>query len=83
MVGSDIDGYTARFQELARLVPHMVTLESQRVNRYIRGWTFQEEGKCWKQKEVDQNKNRGRDDRNKRQRTGGNFAVTVPDQGQG
>ncbi|GJX07837.1 putative reverse transcriptase domain-containing protein [Tanacetum coccineum] len=37
MVGSDIDGYTARFHELARLVPHMVTLENQRVNRYIRG----------------------------------------------
>nr|GEX15371.1 hypothetical protein [Tanacetum cinerariifolium] len=37
MVGSDIDGYTARFHELARLVPHMVTLESQRVNCYIRG----------------------------------------------
>ncbi|GJT51624.1 hypothetical protein Tco_0977781 [Tanacetum coccineum] len=37
MVGSDIDGYTARFHELARLVPHMVTPESQRVNCYIRG----------------------------------------------
>ncbi|GJZ70321.1 putative reverse transcriptase domain-containing protein [Tanacetum coccineum] len=37
MVGLDIDGYTARFHELARLVPHMVTPESQRVNRYIRG----------------------------------------------
>ncbi|GJR89423.1 putative reverse transcriptase domain-containing protein, partial [Tanacetum coccineum] len=37
MVGSDIYGYTARFHELARLVPHMVTLENQRVNRYIRG----------------------------------------------
>nr|GEZ67549.1 hypothetical protein [Tanacetum cinerariifolium] len=37
MAGSDIDGYTARFHELARLVPHMVTLESQHVNRYIRG----------------------------------------------
>nr|GEW01077.1 putative reverse transcriptase domain-containing protein [Tanacetum cinerariifolium] len=37
MVGSDIDGYMARFHELARLVPHMVTPESQRVNRYIRG----------------------------------------------
>nr|GEX48821.1 hypothetical protein [Tanacetum cinerariifolium] len=37
MVGSDIDGYTARFHELARLVPHMVTTESQCVNRYIRG----------------------------------------------
>nr|GEX76902.1 hypothetical protein [Tanacetum cinerariifolium] len=29
MVRSDIDGYTARFHELARLVPHMVTPESQ------------------------------------------------------
>nr|GEX88369.1 reverse transcriptase domain-containing protein [Tanacetum cinerariifolium] len=37
MVGSDIDGYTARFHKLARLVPYMVTLESQRVNRYIQG----------------------------------------------
>nr|GEY99544.1 hypothetical protein [Tanacetum cinerariifolium] len=37
MVGSAIDGYTARFHELARLVPHMVTTESQRVNRYIQG----------------------------------------------
>ncbi|GJR28503.1 hypothetical protein Tco_1104735 [Tanacetum coccineum] len=31
----------------------------------------------------DQNKNRGRDDRNKRQRTGRNFALTAPKQGQG
>ncbi|GKB11832.1 putative reverse transcriptase domain-containing protein, partial [Tanacetum coccineum] len=37
MVGSDIDGYTTRFHKLARLVPHMVTPESQRVNHYIRG----------------------------------------------
>ncbi|GJT07158.1 hypothetical protein Tco_0841620 [Tanacetum coccineum] len=37
MVGLDIDGYTARFHELARLVPHMVTPENQHVNRYIRG----------------------------------------------
>nr|GEV61961.1 hypothetical protein [Tanacetum cinerariifolium] len=37
MVGSNIDGYTARFHELARLVPHIVTLENQCVNRYILG----------------------------------------------
>ncbi|GKC29656.1 putative reverse transcriptase domain-containing protein [Tanacetum coccineum] len=37
MVGSDIDGYTARFHELARLVPHMVSPKSQCVNRYIWG----------------------------------------------
>ncbi|GKD19776.1 hypothetical protein Tco_1208934 [Tanacetum coccineum] len=30
MVGSDIDGYTDRFHELARIVPNMVTPESQR-----------------------------------------------------
>ncbi|GKF06072.1 hypothetical protein Tco_0036740 [Tanacetum coccineum] len=37
MVGSDIDGYIARFHELARLVPYMVTQENQHVNRYIWG----------------------------------------------
>ncbi|GJU90412.1 putative reverse transcriptase domain-containing protein [Tanacetum coccineum] len=36
-----------------------------------------------KRRSNDQNKNRGSDDRNKRQRTGGNFALTVPEQGQG
>nr|GEV96460.1 transposon Ty3-G Gag-Pol polyprotein [Tanacetum cinerariifolium] len=37
MVGLDNDGYTARFHKLSRLVPYMVTLDCQRVNRYIRG----------------------------------------------
>nr|GEX85538.1 hypothetical protein [Tanacetum cinerariifolium] len=36
-----------------------------------------------KKRSNDQNKNRGRDDRNKKQRTGGNFALTVLEQGQG
>nr|GEU84908.1 hypothetical protein [Tanacetum cinerariifolium] len=36
-----------------------------------------------KKRSNDQNKNRGRDDRNKRQRTGSNFALTTPNQGQG
>ncbi|GJZ47551.1 reverse transcriptase domain-containing protein [Tanacetum coccineum] len=118
MVGSDIDGYTARFHELARLVPYMVTPESQRVNRYIRclapeikphvtasepatiqgamsmanrltidgikdGLFKKKENAGNKRRSNDQNKNRGRDDRNKRQRTRGNFALTVPEQGQG
>nr|GEX52499.1 hypothetical protein [Tanacetum cinerariifolium] len=118
MVGSDIDEYTARFHELARLVPHMVTLESQRINRYIQGLapeikehvtssqpaTIQgavsmanrlttdgikdeifkkKENAGNKKRSNDQNRNRGRDDRNKRQRTGSNFALTTPDQGQG
>nr|GEY55228.1 hypothetical protein [Tanacetum cinerariifolium] len=118
MIGSDIDRYTARFHELARLVPHMVTPESQRVNRYIRGLApeikahvtssqpatiqgavsmanrlttdgikdgiFKKKENVGKKKRLnDQNRNRGRDDRNKRQRTGSNFAMTTPDQGQG
>nr|GEW13959.1 putative reverse transcriptase domain-containing protein [Tanacetum cinerariifolium] len=37
MGGSDIDGYRARFHELARLVPLMDTPENQHVNCYIRG----------------------------------------------
>ncbi|GKF46904.1 hypothetical protein Tco_0136706 [Tanacetum coccineum] len=92
MVGSDINGYTARFHELARLVPHMVTHESQRVNRYIRGLApeIKAHDALFKKKENaenkrrsnDQNKNRGRGDRNKRQRTGKNFALTAPEQGQ-
>nr|GFC82773.1 hypothetical protein [Tanacetum cinerariifolium] len=36
-----------------------------------------------KKRSNDHNRNQGRDDRNKRQRTGSNFAMTNPDQGQG
>nr|GEX81734.1 putative reverse transcriptase domain-containing protein [Tanacetum cinerariifolium] len=36
-----------------------------------------------KRRSNDQNKNQGRDNRNKRQRTGRNFALTAPEQGQG
>ncbi|KAI3523729.1 hypothetical protein L1887_02080 [Cichorium endivia] len=37
MVGTDIDKYTIRFHELARLVPHLVTPEYNRIDRYIWG----------------------------------------------
>ncbi|GKA76094.1 hypothetical protein Tco_0782472 [Tanacetum coccineum] len=37
MVGSDVDKYTTRFHELAKLVPHMVPLEDKRIDRYIWG----------------------------------------------
>ncbi|GJS47584.1 putative reverse transcriptase domain-containing protein [Tanacetum coccineum] len=118
MVRSDIDGYTARFYELARLVPHMVTPDSQHVNRYIRGLApkiklhvtssepatiqgavsmanrlttdgikdglFKKKDNAGnKRRSNNQNRNRGRDERNKRQRTRGNFALIVPEQGQG
>ncbi|GJT17455.1 putative reverse transcriptase domain-containing protein [Tanacetum coccineum] len=37
MVGADHAGYTNRFYELAKLVPHLVTLEAKHVTRYING----------------------------------------------
>ncbi|GJS87408.1 hypothetical protein Tco_0770044 [Tanacetum coccineum] len=37
MVGADHAAYTDRFHELARLVPHMVTPENKRIERYIYG----------------------------------------------
>ncbi|GJR14138.1 putative reverse transcriptase domain-containing protein [Tanacetum coccineum] len=66
----------------------MVTLESQRVNHYIRGLVpeikaHKKENAGNKKRSNDQNKNRGRDNRNKRKRTGRNFALTAPEQGQG
>ncbi|GJV52979.1 reverse transcriptase domain-containing protein [Tanacetum coccineum] len=37
MVGAGHAAYTDRFQELARLVPHLVTPENKRIKRYIYG----------------------------------------------
>ncbi|GKF67317.1 reverse transcriptase domain-containing protein [Tanacetum coccineum] len=37
MVGADHAGYTDRFYELAKLVPHLVTPEAKRATRYING----------------------------------------------
>ncbi|GJY05858.1 putative reverse transcriptase domain-containing protein, partial [Tanacetum coccineum] len=37
MVGANHTGYTDRFHELAKLVPHLVTPESSRIKRYIAG----------------------------------------------
>ncbi|GKE08658.1 putative reverse transcriptase domain-containing protein, partial [Tanacetum coccineum] len=37
MVGANHTGYTDRFHELAKLVPHLVTHESSRIKRYIAG----------------------------------------------
>ncbi|KAJ9545153.1 hypothetical protein OSB04_024860 [Centaurea solstitialis] len=37
MKGSDINTYTTRFHELAKLVPHLVTPEQNRVDRYVWG----------------------------------------------
>nr|GEV09411.1 reverse transcriptase domain-containing protein [Tanacetum cinerariifolium] len=37
MVGANHGGYTDRFHELAKLVPHLVTPESSRIKRYMAG----------------------------------------------
>jgi hypothetical protein len=37
MKGSDILGYNDKFHETARLVPHLVTRETKRIQRYIWG----------------------------------------------
>ncbi|KAJ9544562.1 hypothetical protein OSB04_024269 [Centaurea solstitialis] len=37
MKGMDMDKYTARFHELAQVVPHMLTPEEKRIDRYIWG----------------------------------------------
>ncbi|KAJ9557339.1 hypothetical protein OSB04_011953 [Centaurea solstitialis] len=37
MKGSDVTTYTTRFHELAKLVPHLVTPEQNRVDRYVWG----------------------------------------------
>ncbi|KAK1423842.1 hypothetical protein QVD17_19151 [Tagetes erecta] len=39
MVGNELDKYTNRFNELSRLVPHLVTPETKRIGRYIWGLT--------------------------------------------
>nr|GEU66419.1 hypothetical protein [Tanacetum cinerariifolium] len=86
MVGSDTDVYTARFHELARLVPYMGAVNMANcltIDGVKDGLFKKKENAGNKKRSNDQNKNRGRDDRNKRQRTGGNFALTVSEQGQG
>ncbi|GJY05234.1 hypothetical protein Tco_0371174 [Tanacetum coccineum] len=44
MVGAGHAAYTDRFHELARLVPHLVTPENKRIERYIYGFDLQIRG---------------------------------------
>ncbi|GJX36011.1 putative reverse transcriptase domain-containing protein [Tanacetum coccineum] len=41
MVGAGHAAYTDRFHELARLLPHLVTLESKKIERYVYGLASQ------------------------------------------
>ncbi|GJS10933.1 putative reverse transcriptase domain-containing protein [Tanacetum coccineum] len=85
MVGAGHAAYTDRFHELARLVPHLVTPEGKRIERYIAGTLTDEalkNGSIKKNLEKRGNggepgKDRnGRED-NKRTRTGNDFATTT------
>nr|GEV53262.1 hypothetical protein [Tanacetum cinerariifolium] len=44
MVGAGHAAYTDRFYELAKLVPHLVTPESRKIERYVYGLTLQIRG---------------------------------------
>ncbi|GJX71747.1 putative reverse transcriptase domain-containing protein [Tanacetum coccineum] len=84
MVGAGHAVYTDRFHELARLVPHLVTPESMKIERYIssalideavRNGSIKKVGKRGNVGEPSKDKY-GRDD-NKRTRTGNAFATTT------
>nr|GEW76097.1 hypothetical protein [Tanacetum cinerariifolium] len=72
MVGAGHAAYTDRFDELARLVPHLVTPESRRIER---NGSIRKVEKRGNMGEPSKDKN-GRDD-NKRTRIGNVFATTV------
>nr|GEZ14679.1 reverse transcriptase domain-containing protein [Tanacetum cinerariifolium] len=72
MVRAGHGAYTDRFHELARLVPHLVTLESRKIER---NGSIKKVEKRGNMKEPSKDKN-GRDD-NKRTRTGNAFATTA------
>ncbi|GJR95880.1 putative reverse transcriptase domain-containing protein [Tanacetum coccineum] len=84
MVGASYVAYTNRFHELARLVPHLVTPDSRKIERYIFGALTEEAVRNGSIKKVEKRGNVGepskdknyRDD-NKRTRTGNAFASTA------
>ncbi|GJV03741.1 putative reverse transcriptase domain-containing protein [Tanacetum coccineum] len=69
MVGAGHAAYTDRFHKLARLVPHLVTLESKRIERMAPS----------KRDEIGEEPSKDRNvrDENKRTRTGNAFATTA------
>ncbi|GJW60008.1 reverse transcriptase domain-containing protein [Tanacetum coccineum] len=84
MVGAGHAAYTDRFHELARLVPHLVTLEKKKIERYLAGALTDEairNGSIKKNPEKRGNvgepsKDKNGKDDNKRTRTGNAFATT-------
>nr|GEY25095.1 reverse transcriptase domain-containing protein [Tanacetum cinerariifolium]GEY25104.1 reverse transcriptase domain-containing protein [Tanacetum cinerariifolium] len=72
MVGAGHAVYTDRFHKLVRLVPHLVTLESRKIERNGSIKKVEKRGNVW---ELSKDKN-GKGD-NKRTRTGNAFATTA------
>ncbi|GKD92876.1 putative reverse transcriptase domain-containing protein, partial [Tanacetum coccineum] len=86
MVGSDIDGHTARSSHISipTSIESAVSIANRLTTDGIKDGILKKQENARNKKRLnDQNKNRGRDDRNKRQRTGRNFALTTPEQEQG
>nr|GEW14894.1 reverse transcriptase domain-containing protein [Tanacetum cinerariifolium] len=70
--------YNDRFHELARLVPHLVTPESRKIERYVYGLASQIRGMVEKRGNVGKpSKDKNGRDNNKRTMTGNAFASTV------
>nr|GEZ21027.1 reverse transcriptase domain-containing protein [Tanacetum cinerariifolium] len=67
MVRAGHAAYTDRFHDMARLVPHLVTLENRRIGRSVRKEEIGGEPR----------KDKNRRDDNKRARTGNDFATTA------
>ncbi|GKD55556.1 putative reverse transcriptase domain-containing protein [Tanacetum coccineum] len=84
MVGAGHAAYTNKFHELARLVPHLVTPESRKIERYVSDALTDEAVRNGSIKKVEKIGNVGepskdkigRDD-TKRTRTGNSFAITA------
>nr|GEV81245.1 reverse transcriptase domain-containing protein [Tanacetum cinerariifolium] len=78
MVGAGHVAYTDRFHELARLVPHLVTPENKRIERYINGLAQnpRDGGNNGANNNSPSREGNVRND-NKRSRTGRAFAITT------
>ncbi|GKA57917.1 putative reverse transcriptase domain-containing protein [Tanacetum coccineum] len=76
MVGAGHVTYIDRFHELARLVPHLVTPEGKRIERYIAGTLTDKALRNGSIKNTPEKRGNVRDD-NKRTRTGNVFATTA------
>ncbi|GJT71588.1 putative reverse transcriptase domain-containing protein [Tanacetum coccineum] len=82
-IGSNHVAYTNKFHELAKLVPHLVTLESSCIKRYINGLAPQIYGTLTKgndkRKEIKESSKQGSTWKdNKKPKTRQGFVVTVP-----